>query len=218
MTKKQPPRESPKERKQTTHKSHKLPHKNTAPDWKFWAGMVVAIVSLLLAVFGTWLTIEDRPTISTGPPLDPHNLFSTQITIVNNGVFPLRNVSFAVFLKSAEINGAKTTNNRLADYEPPTKILRPGEPVKTDLSAVVGHNSHLFHVEGKETEDVRYGPLDIGLFAEFRPAWAPFWKRTQVFRFRTFPTIGGMTLEQVPAEDIENDYKRAVEIFNKSRN
>jgi hypothetical protein len=168
-------------------------------DWKFWIGLLVAVVAL-------WLSVEDRPTVSVGSPIDPDNLLSAQVTLVNDGVLSITDVSFTIFLKNAYVNGLRTWDNVEGDYEPPTKILRPGEPVTTNFGEIINSKSAYLNVGVRKYNKIPYRDLDIALVAQFRPIWAPFWHRTRVFRFKSKLTSQGITLGQVPAENIESDY------------
>jgi hypothetical protein len=93
--------------------------------------------------------------------------------------------------------------SQIADgYEPPTKILRPGEPVTTDFTIMVGGHSSAFGMYP------HYKTIDIALIASFRPFWAPFWNRTRAFRFEEIRTSEGTSLRQIPAGDIEVEYDK----------
>jgi hypothetical protein len=202
MARGHPPKELLERRKQPPRKEHIPPDKKFSLDWKFWIGLLIAIIAL-------WLTVEDRPTVSLGPPLDPKNLLSTQITIVNNGVLAIWDVSFGVFEKHAVVNGIVMWDNVGNDYQVPTHVLRPGEPVTTDLSIIVGDTSahSMLHFDTQK-QAIRYDQLDVALIAHFRPTWAPFWRRNRIFRFKTVKTSEGTVLQQVPAENIEDEYVR----------
>ncbi len=175
-----------------------MPDKRTAVDLKFWAGTVLAEAGLLIGIFALWLTIKDRPTVSLGPPSDPNNLLSAEVTIVNNGVLAIQNVSFDVYLKRVEMGNTVIEDSIAKPYRVPTGILRPGEPLDTPFDQIV---------EGGFT----YHSLDVALIAHFTPVWAPFWNRTRAFRFITKRRPNGSNvLEQAPAENIEDDYQRAL--------
>jgi len=165
---------------------------------------------LILAIIALWLAVKDRPTVSVGPPLDAKNLLSTQVFITNNGVLPINDVSLAIYVKSLEMKGGHNTYNEAVDgYQLPTSTLQPGEPVTTTFQIIVG-NSNLG--TGMTIENVGDNPqfirFDIALITSFRPAWAPFWRRTTTFRFRAVRTSEGMIMQQVPAEDIEKEYRK----------
>lgn len=209
MSRRRPPQWLIEQRKSASPRAKTKPDKSVALDLKFWAGMVVAAISLLLAVLGLWLAVEDRPTVSLGLPTDATNIFSTQITIVNNGVLPIHDVSFATFLKLIRFeDGSGAISSIGAEYEVPTRTLMPGEPVTTSFSTVIGPlgaSSHFFGYKQSKCKT-----CEIALIASFRPTWAPFWLRTRAFRFKTIETSGGTILQQVPAEDIESEFRKAL--------
>jgi hypothetical protein len=206
MTKGRPPKELLERRKEGHHKPHIPSDESNAVDWKFWSGMAVAVVGILLAVLGLWLAVEDRPTVSLGPLVDATNLLSTQVIIVNNGVLPLRDVSVATFLQHALIGGREFTEDIGDEYQPPTRVLMPGEPITTDFSFMAGHRAGF--VNGFPKGPMRFDDLDVALIVTFRPTWAPLWTRTRAFRFKSVKTSGGTLLQQVPAEDIESEYRK----------
>jgi len=203
MTKGHSPRWLVEQRKQPHRKPHTPPKRKFALDWKFWSGLLIAVIAL-------WLTVEDRPTVSLGPPLDTKNLLSTQIVIVNNGVLAINDVSFAIYVRSCKLKGGPETDFvAIEDYQPPTKTLQPGEPVTTNFNVIVGNSSlgrGIRLVGGYDAPE--FLKFDIALIASFRPTWAPFWTRTKAFRFTAVPTSGGMMMQQVPAEDIESEYRK----------
>jgi hypothetical protein len=194
MSNSRPPKHIVERRKAARRANTKGPSLSRSYDWKFWA---IGVPGLVVGALALWLAVEDRPTISMGPQMDANNLLSTQVKIVNEGVLPIENVSIEIYVKHAEISRGNVLNDDLAgDYTPPTGILRPGEPKITDLSRMI-HG------------DWEYYALDIALIAHFHPMWAPFWNRTRIFRFTTAKLANGNAiLEQVPAENIEDDYLR----------
>jgi hypothetical protein len=207
MTKGRPPKELLERRKGPPRKPPTPPSKSTSLDWKFWSGMALAIAALFLTVLGLWLAVEDRPTVSLGPPLDFTKLLSTQVTMVNNGVLPITNVSFGVFVKHCEISKRVAINNLvLENYEPSAHVLRPREPMTTDFSVIVGHRNAVVDMSGN-TACLEF---DIALIAHFRPMWAPFWNRTRTFRFRAVHTNTSTVMQQFPADNIEDEYKSAL--------
>jgi hypothetical protein len=131
------------------------------------------------------------------------DIWTTEVTIINNGVLPIHDVAFATFVKYAKANGSTIRDTLADEYEVPTHTLAPGEPVTTNIGAI-------FTVFQLGPKPNNYEDVDIALVARFRPAWAPFWKRTRIFRFKTVKISGGTFLRQVPAEDIERDYKTSL--------
>jgi hypothetical protein len=128
------------------------------------------------------------------------------VTIVNNGVLPIRNVSLDIYVEHAKANDVTVQDSGGSNFQPPTGILRPGEPITTNLA-------HMISGSG-----IIYSKLDIALIAKFSPIWAPFWRRARVYRFRNDKGAAGISiLEQVPAENIEEDYWRTYNRFHGRR-
>jgi hypothetical protein len=211
MTKWRPPKDIVKRRQESQLPRYTQPSKQPV-DWKFWSGMIVGVIGSLATILALWLTVEDRPTVSLGPPRDPHNVLSTEVIMVDNGVLPIHDVSFAVFLKHGKIANILSINEVTDDgFEPSAKVLMPGEPVTSDLSIMAGPNSHLIYSNDRDKNgNVDVQELDIALIAKFRPTWAPFWKRTRAFRFRTVTVGKNTVLEQIPTADIETEYEKAL--------
>jgi hypothetical protein len=152
--------------------------------------------------------VEDRPTVSLGPQLDAQNIMSTQINIINNGVLPIRDVSFAIYVKNCKIKGGLEFSDMvIGRYQPPTSVLQAGEPITTTFSFVAGAKGTTIFYAPPNAEYLRF---DIALIATFRPTWAPFWKRTRTYRFRVVQTSAGQVMQQFPAEDIEAEYRRSI--------
>lgn len=194
MPKSHPPRDI-RERRQRGPRKKKHPQW----DWKFWAGFLATVVLGLAAL---WLTVDDRPTIAIGPQLDSGNILSAEITIVNKGVLSIRNVSIDVYMKHAKLFTRDTSvNNLIAErYVIPTGVLRPDEPKVIYLGGLLRPSSQ---------EPLRYRELDFALIVNFNPAWAPFWNRTRVFRFMLGQSENGEFLQQVPDENIEDEFRQA---------
>jgi hypothetical protein len=206
MTRGKPPAELQK-RRQAIRDQQNIPDK-TWFDWKFWSGIALAVIAL-------WLTVEDRPTVSMGPPRNPNDIFSTEVTMVNGGVFPITDVSFAIFDKSVQFGGGDRYDDNVMeeDFAPPMHTLKPGEPVTQTFGDLFdgGEGIPFMSRVPKDEHGVPFPvkSVDVALIAKFCPVWAPFWSRTRTFRFRSVQTKAGLILEQVPAGDIEAEYLKA---------
>ncbi len=119
--------------------------------------------------------------MTLGSPIDD-NLLSAEVTLVNNGVLSITDASFTIFLKNAYVNGSRTWDNVGGNYEPPTKILRPGVPVTTNFGTMIDSGSAYINVGVRNhtrISRISYRDLDIALIARFRPIWAPFWQQNK---------------------------------------
>jgi hypothetical protein len=189
------------QRRLDTRRSRKRGKRSTNHlDWKFWTATALGSLGLLIGIPALWLTIADRPTVSLGRQPDPNDPMSTQIIMTNDGVLPILNVSFDVFIKRAvTAHGLARFNDlRGPNYEVPSGILEPGEPKTTEMAKVFTSSD--------------YRELDAALIAHFTPEWAPFWHRMRAFRFTIVRhTDGTAELQQIPAEAIEGDYRRLMQ-------
>ena len=150
--------------------------------------------------------MEDRPTTSVGLTEDWTNILSIEITLTNNGVLQIKDVEFVMFVNHIKEAGRGASFEKLiaGRYVPPTGILLVGEPVTTTFAVMMGPTALPFAVPPPDHVD----DADLGLIATFRPSWAPFWKHTRAFRFKTVHTSNGIILQQVPAENIESLYDK----------
>jgi len=205
MVKGQPPKDLLGRRTSPIRKSRKPRGKKFSLDWKYWTGLLLTLIAL-------WLAVEDRPVVSVGPPTDTGNIFSTPLTVVNNGVLPIRNVSFVTFVYQGKTEAGTTfAYNIVENRTLPVGVLMPGEPVTTNLKAFTGGSYSSVVSLSHDPKQILVSYLDVALIAYFTPSWVPFWHRHTVFRFRTIRTSDGIILRQVPAEGIESE-------FNKIRN
>ncbi len=205
MSRTRPPKELRERRGQrSANKKPKAgwPDTSTARfDWKFWIVSVGGLaLTSVLAIAALYLSAEDRPTVLMGSPHDPKDVMTTEIEFVNHGVFPLRNVSFDVFVKHAAFSGKGSFDNGFAGLEKwLTPILRADEPVQVELGHAIGGHT-------------QYSECDLAIVAHYVPSWAPFWKRDRIFRFKTvLDETGRNKLQQIPSGDIEIDYREAAD-------
>lgn len=175
------------------HKTKKSPPEEPAPrkewDVKFWIAFVIALI------LGA-IQLRPKPIASLDTPLDPRDVLTTPIVIVNGGDLPLSNVSVTCFELATFSEGRGFGHDNLAeDYVLPSKTLNWGEAKTVPL--------YHFFAPGNKIES------DILLVVSYQMEYVPFFHRKKAFLFRTVKQAdGNLRFVQEPAEE-------AFEHFNK---
>ena len=168
-------------------------------DRKFWVGIAVGIVSIILGA----LVLKQRLTITLESPTDPSNIMSTQIIISNDGILALEDVDVAIFIRN--IQGPKYGASRISGtrYQPPARQMNVGDKRTVRLAPWrVG--------VGQPIQNV-----DIGVMVCYRPEILPKWLwagNPKVFRIDSvLQSNGEVRLRQQPDDgNILAEYEMAI--------
>jgi hypothetical protein len=161
-------------------------------DWKFWSGIVIAVLALILTALGLRAA---RPEVSLQPPLDPDNVMTTRFVISNQGMLSLEDVNVASFLKNFRDANNNTIGIGSSDYTYAAGELQPGEGKTLPFAPFI-----------KTSTPVVHG--DLSLIVSFSPSYLPFWKKTKGFKFSVVQQSDGRSrLEQQPSEGVEDEYQ-----------
>jgi hypothetical protein len=172
-------------------------------DWKFWAGLSLAIAGLILTALG----LQARPAVSLEAPLDPKDVLTTPIEFNNGGWLDLEDVKIITFVRKIERLGNIISSNITFGFVPPTKTLMVAETTTVLLTDLI-----------KSTEHQAITSADIALIAFYKPAYFPFWPKRKAFRFVAARQADGtLRLQPQPAEDTLDRYDQLVNKFPTSQ-
>jgi hypothetical protein len=137
------------------------------------------------------------PSVSLDAPLNPDDVLTTPVEVVNNGSFDLNDVR----VESLELSGfggdSVSVGNIERGYVPPNKILKSYESETVPLKA--------FNI-GKQRESE-----EIALIAFYNTNFPPFWHRRVAFRFKSVrQSDGRLRLEKQPAGDTLQRYDEII--------
>jgi hypothetical protein len=144
-------------------------------DWKFGAGIVLAIAGLILGALG----LQARPTVSLDQPLDPRDIFSSPFVISNDGALGLNDVDvYSYVVRAVDVNGNVNQNQAVDHYAPPAKRLDAGEKRTVPFRSVAHDPNPLVSA-------------DVALIVDFTPSYLPFWNKERAYRFTTVVQANG---------------------------
>ena len=132
---------------------------------RLWAmldptGKVLAALGLLLAISGTYYTLNPKLTITATGALDPLNPYSTPFVIKNESVLPLYDIDPEWHYRTmSSENNSGLNNSKFINNIVPVPTLSPGESTSIFMPTFI-------HFGGKAGR-VKY--IDVSVTVKFRP-------------------------------------------------
>jgi len=141
--------------------------------------IIITLIGLVGAGFGTWSIINPRISVRTGEPHDPNNPVLTPFVIRNDGHLAIRDVKCSNAMRELnekgmdiQIIGLGHFSNRFSDLEQVADVIYPGEEFSTPL-----YFSNLKHHQ--------FGKMDVAIVISFRPIKWLSWRKESSVRFIT---------------------------------
>lgn len=189
-----PPKEIRERREQSRPTPKKRPPQTSRLDWKFWAGVSIGLLGLILSAVGLVLGLRAGPTVSLETPLDSSNVLTTPVEIANNGPLDLTNVRVETYVRNLVTAGGGVVQDVMQiNYFPPSKTLVAGESKTVPFGQLV------------KTDPPT--SADVSIILYYHPEYMSFWEKRRVFRFTTaVQRDGTLRLQKQPAENILQRY------------
>jgi hypothetical protein len=168
----------------------------SAENRKWWIGLFLTIVLGLPTLLG----LRAHPTVSTEPPYDPKNVYTTPLVVANDSLLNLNDVHIVTFV--------------IQVFVPP---FGPNE--QNSIGGSFALQPSIIQVGGKKTillksflnTDVGVVGSDIALIVKYSPEFMPFWTKRNAFRFTVGKdSNGNLRFEQEPGGNALDLYYAAM--------
>ena len=179
------------------------PSNKTATKKRRASGITVSILLTILLGIPTLLGLRARPSVSIEVPLDPRDVFSTPLIIVNDGLLDLDNVSIISFDIKTLYEQEYAMDEHNIGLIDGVGTIGAGQKVTLPFYRFVK-----FPVVPKHA--------DFALIVKFRPGYIPWWTKRAAFRFVTFQDAeGNLRFQQeLPGDALALYYKTIKEMLS----
>jgi len=135
--------------------------------------------------------MRSKLAASLEPPLNPDNVLTTPVVIVNEGFFPLYNVRIDWYANDISFpGGGGFTYSRFTGFVPGSPVLEIGEP-----------KTIMFPADARIATAPAPIRADLIVAIYFTPKWWIFGERRKLIHLVGTPTPTGLRLQLQPISD-----------------